>query len=64
MLKVRTQESLNIRADYHMTDSDISKWPHLAHLDVPKADSDQIDLLTGQDNSELLVPEFHKSQGP
>ena len=39
-----------------MAPRDLSKWPHLRDLDIPEADVAGVDLLIGQDNSDLLVP--------
>ena len=56
MHKVMTRESLNISSESYITSAAMNAWPHLADLKVPRAERNQVDLLIGQDHSELLVP--------
>ena len=56
MHKVMTRESLNISSESYITSAAMNAWPHLANLKVPRAERNQVDLLIGQDHSELLVP--------
>ena len=56
MCKVMTRESLNISTESYTTSAAMNSWPHLADLEMPTTESNQVDLLIGQDHSELLVP--------
>ena len=56
MCKVMTRESLNISPESYTTSAALNSWPHLADLEMPTTESNQVDLLIGQDHSELLVP--------
>ena len=55
MCKVMTQESLNISSESYITSAALNSKPHLADLEMPIAECNHIDLLIGQDHSELLV---------
>ena len=49
--------NLNIDATNIALKLDLEKWPHLCDLDIPEFSSGQVELLIGQDSSELLTPE-------
>ena len=51
-----TRESLHISSESYITSVALNSWPHLADLKMPTAEHNQVDLLIGQDHSELLVP--------
>ena len=56
MCRVMTRESLNISSESYIASAALSSWPHLADLEMPTTERNQVDLLIGQDHSELLVP--------
>ena len=56
MYQVLTRESLNISTDNMASAEELSKWNHLAGVDIPDIDASEVELLIGQDNPGLLVP--------
>ena len=56
MQNVMTKESLNISTNSVMPVGTLKKWPHLADLKIPSAESKKVDLLIGQDHADLLIP--------
>ena len=56
MRNVITKESLNINPESVMPVGNLSNWSHLADQEILSAESNKIDLLIGQDYSDLLMP--------
>ena len=56
MYQVLTRESLNISTDNMASAEELTKWDHLAGVDIPDIDTSEVELLIGQDNPGLLVP--------
>ena len=42
--------------------NDLARWYHLSDIVIPSVIADQVQLLTGQDCSDLLIP-LHISKG-
>ena len=56
MCKVMTRDSLHISSESYVTHAALNSWPHLADLEMPTVECNHVDLLIGQDHSDLLVP--------
>jgi len=52
-----SRDSLPIREENIATADDLSAWPHLKGIDLPRAHASEVELLIGQDSPECIVPQ-------
>lgn len=57
MINTTIRPDLNINLSGLPSQVDIDRWPHLCGIDIPDLGIDQVQLLIGQDASDLFIPE-------
>ena len=61
---VMTRPTINVGLASLVKQNELQLWPHLSDLHLPDIDCNEVYLVIGQDNNDLLLPEIIRSGQP